>query len=299
MKMVSSCLLCGVMAFVFFFSGCATIDPFYKELMELDRAFDNARLQGKDKECPDAYQTLVKMRTWAQERYLCCKTDEAIQLARETRDKVSALCPPKPEPKVVIKEVIKEVPKEIIKEVIVPKEIIKEVPKEIVVTKEVIKEVPVTVREVPKAVAVPAKVEVKDSDGDGVPDDKDKCPGTPKGAKVNEFGCWVVKILFDTAKWDIKPQSFPALDEVAAVLKKNPDVKIEVQGHTDNVGKPAYNMKLSDNRAKAVVNYLVKKGVKKEMLQAKGYGLTKPIASNDTPEGRAENRRVELHKIAP
>ncbi|OEU65221.1 MAG: hypothetical protein BBJ57_12035 [Desulfobacterales bacterium PC51MH44] len=150
----------------------------------------------------------------------------------------------------------------------------------------------------PAGVKVDSKGCPLDTDGDGVYDYLDKCPGTPKGAKVNAQGCWILGgILFDTDKSDIKSGFYPELDAVVTVLNKNSDLKVEIQGHTDNVGKAAYNMKLSENRANAVMGYLVQKGIDSNRLSAKGLGLTQPIASNDTPEGRAQNRRVELTPI--
>ncbi len=137
-----------------------------------------------------------------------------------------------------------------------------------------------------------------DSDGDGVFDYKDKCPGTPKGVPVNEVGCWVLKGLnFDTAKWDIKPRYYPMLDKVVTILKNNPDMELEIQGHTDNVGSAKYNMKLSQKRAEAVRQYLIQRGIVPSRLKAVGYGMTRPVASNATSEGRAKNRRVELHPV--
>ncbi|MFC1515173.1 OmpA family protein [Thermodesulfobacteriota bacterium] len=142
------------------------------------------------------------------------------------------------------------------------------------------------------------KAELKDTDGDGVYDDRDKCPGTPKGAKVDARGCWVLdRVHFDTSKWDIKPDYASRLDEVVAVMKKNPDLKFEVRGHTDNRGSEAYNQQLSENRAKSVVAYLVEAGIDAGRLTAKGYNFSEPIASNDTAEGMAMNRRVELAPI--
>ena len=138
----------------------------------------------------------------------------------------------------------------------------------------------------------------RDSDGDGVLDCADKCPNTPRGAKVNEQGCWVLSdVLFEFDSAEIKPEFTAELDEVAEVIKANPGLIIEVQGHTDNVGSPAYNKQLSLRRAKAVVNYLVSKGVDPSRLRAVGYGCSRPIASNDTPEGRAKNRRVQFAVI--
>lgn len=105
-------------------------------------------------------------------------------------------------------------------------------------------------------------------------------------------------VFFDTDKYDLKPKSKVELDKLIAFLNKNISVKIELSGHTDNVGNSKSNQVLSDNRAKAVFNYLVEKGIKQDRLSTKGYGDTKPIATNDTPEGRAENRRTEFKIIA-
>ncbi|MEO5348661.1 MAG: OmpA family protein [Magnetococcus sp. YQC-3] len=130
------------------------------------------------------------------------------------------------------------------------------------------------------------------------PVDKRKCTDVPKGAPVDKDGCWVIKNLnfrFNSAKIEGKSKS--SLQETATVLKQNPEVKVEIQGHTDNIGTPAYNQKLSQRRANAVMKSLVKKGIKKQRMTAKGYGLEKPIASNATKEGRAENRRVELRVV--
>jgi OOP family OmpA-OmpF porin len=137
-----------------------------------------------------------------------------------------------------------------------------------------------------------------DTDGDGVYDHRDKCLETPVGAKVNAEGCWVLgEVLFDTDKSVIKTLAFSMLDEVVNVLKKNPELSVEFGGHTDSVGTTAYNMKLSQRRANAVKAYLVNMGIDAQRLSTAGYGLTKPVASNDTVEGRSLNRRVEIKPI--
>jgi len=104
-------------------------------------------------------------------------------------------------------------------------------------------------------------------------------------------------IYFDTDKADIKPESEPTLEEIATLLKQDPKLKLYVVGHTDNVGGYDYNTKLSQRRAASVVNTLTTKhGIQAVRLTAAGVGLLAPVAPNDTEEGRAKNRRVELVK---
>jgi OOP family OmpA-OmpF porin len=138
-----------------------------------------------------------------------------------------------------------------------------------------------------------------DTDGDGVPDYLDQCPGTPKGATVNSVGCWALKgtVLFDHDKWELKPAAYPILDEVVAIMKKNPDIRGVIEGYTDSTGPAAYNQQLSEKRARAVETYIESHGIDPARFTVKGYGESKPIAPNDTPQGRQENRRVELRRI--
>ena len=144
-----------------------------------------------------------------------------------------------------------------------------------------------------------------DSDGDEVPDYKDECP-TVAGSKANK-GCPEIKrevrqllqkamqgIEFETGKSTIKKKSFPLLDQIANIFIENANYVIEVQGHTDNVGKPDMNLRLSQQRADAVKNYLAKKGVEASRMTAVGYGQEVPIADNKTKAGRQKNRRVEF-----
>ncbi len=145
-----------------------------------------------------------------------------------------------------------------------------------------------------------------DDDGDGVLNKDDKCPLQP-GPADNQ-GCPRVvvqpeakkielreKVQFDTGKATIRPESDKLLDDVASVLKEHPEIKsVVIEGHTDSSGSAATNRRLSQARADAVMKAIVARGVEKARLSAKGFGPSKPVASNDTPEGREANRRVEI-----
>ncbi|MFM8709979.1 MAG: OmpA family protein, partial [Sphingomonadales bacterium] len=101
-------------------------------------------------------------------------------------------------------------------------------------------------------------------------------------------------IFFETNRFELDSASLTELDKLVTLLQENPTIKIEIGGHTDNIGKAADNLTLSDHRAKAVVNYLVGKKINASRLTAKGYGMDQPVADNATPEGRALNRRTEM-----
>jgi OOP family OmpA-OmpF porin len=104
-------------------------------------------------------------------------------------------------------------------------------------------------------------------------------------------------INFDVDKATIKPESMGTLNMIVNILKNNPDVKFEVDGHTDNTGNAPHNLTLSQQRADAVKTQLISMGVDASRLTSKGFGDTKPIADNTTPEGKANNRRVEFVKM--
>jgi outer membrane protein OmpA-like peptidoglycan-associated protein len=128
-------------------------------------------------------------------------------------------------------------------------------------------------------------------------EDEDGCPDEAKPLVVLREKEIIIteQIFFETAKAVIKKVSYPICDAVVDVLEKNPTIKIRIEGHTDSRGKPAYNRKLSDKRAKAVLKYLVDKGIDAGRLTSQGFGPDVPIAPNETEEGRAKNRRVEFH----
>ncbi len=132
-----------------------------------------------------------------------------------------------------------------------------------------------------------------DDDKDGVNNCKDKCPNTLPGVEVSIHGCWILDVKFDNDKDIIKPQYFPKLDKAAETMKKFPKTAFEVQGHTSQTGSFKHNMNLSERRALAVKNYLTKKAHIPN-ISSKGYGWTRPVDTNETAEGQANNRRVQL-----
>lgn len=113
---------------------------------------------------------------------------------------------------------------------------------------------------------------------------------------LNTEGHISLQINFETGKFAISPESQKIIDEIFQTLQNNPELMISIEGHTDNVGNPAANKTLSENRAKAVMDALIQKGISKTRLRSAGWGSAKPVADNKTEEGRAANRRVELIK---
>lgn len=161
---------------------------------------------------------------------------------------------------------------------------------------EVAKAAPVVEKKAPVVVAPVVAAAPKDSDGDGVIDELDECPNTMAKAKVDSVGCMTLvnlNINFDTNKSDIKDSYNSRIAEFAKMMNANPKLKATIGAHTDSVGSDAYNQKLSERRAASTVEALKALKVDASKIKAVGYGETKPVASNDTVEGRAENRRVE------
>ncbi len=146
---------------------------------------------------------------------------------------------------------------------------------------------------------------IPDTDGDGINDEQDNCINE-KGLRINK-GCPVVdtvsiqrintaatQIFFETGKATLLKQSFAALDTIAAILMNNPVYQISIEGHTDNQGNKTANQILSENRAKAVMVYLLKKGMAEERMKSAGFGQEKPVSDNKNAKGRSMNRRVEI-----
>jgi len=147
-------------------------------------------------------------------------------------------------------------------------------------------------------------VAVLDSDGDGVPDDRDQCPGTPRGTEVDATGCPIEEqapivlkgVTFEFDKSVLTSQAEDRLDNVINALQASPDLTFRIDGYTDSVGSDAYNQQLSQSRVDSVRSYLMNNGIASSRITAtEGHGESNPVASNETAAGRAQNRRVELN----
>lgn len=152
----------------------------------------------------------------------------------------------------------------------------------------------------PAAVAAQVVAAPVDADADGVSIPTDRCPDTPRGVAVDDTGCTqqgsitLAGVHFENDSAILTRDSLPALDRVAADLKKHPRLEIELQGHTDSVGSDRYNLRLSQQRADAVRAYLLSKGVQSAQTVARGLGESSPVGDNGATEGRAQNRRVVM-----
>ena len=156
----------------------------------------------------------------------------------------------------------------------------------------------------PKGCIVDAEGCPLDSDVDGVCDGLDQCPDTPLGTMVDERGCpitpekvtlsWAQGLTFALGSAKLSPEAETALDEVVKLAEKSPKVVVEIGGYTDSTGSAEFNQKLSEQRAMAVRNYMVLRGITPDRLIPMGYGETNFVATNATPEGRNQNRRVEF-----
>ena len=145
-----------------------------------------------------------------------------------------------------------------------------------------------------------------DTDGDGIEDPKDKCPNTY--GPISNNGCPIIEaadrevlsfamkaVQFELGKATLKSESFSVLNQIVSIMRKYPDYKLTIEGHTDNTGASDVNQKLSENRAKSCYDYLLQKGIPAIRMTYKGFGQTRPIADNSTYSGRTLNRRVEFN----
>jgi outer membrane protein OmpA-like peptidoglycan-associated protein len=147
---------------------------------------------------------------------------------------------------------------------------------------------------------VPVALEKGDSDRDGIADADDRCPATARGVEVDKHGCAVIEkvvlkgVNFNTGSAKLKPEASDTLKSVASAMKADMKIEVEIDGYTDSVGDEAKNQALSERRANSVKVFLVNEGIDDGRLSTKGYGESSPADTNDTPEGRANNRRVSF-----
>jgi OOP family OmpA-OmpF porin len=282
----------AVLLSVGFLGGCGV--P--KELTAADQAIADARKAGKDKDCPELFAAAEKLKNDAFAVCTPCDTKKAIELANESMARAKALCPPKPVPP--------------------PPPVVKAPPAAPVVA---LSANPASVKQgecstlswtTSNAAAATIDQGVGTVDLNG---SKKVCPEATTTYKLGAKGeggmrdasttvtvvprvidRLTLHVNFDTNKATFKKADDADVEKAVEFLKKYPTAKFELEGHTDSTGSPAYNQKLSEKRAEAVKERLVKRGIDPARIHAVGYGETKPVADNKTVKGRAENRRVEV-----
>jgi len=317
-------------------------------LVDADRALEQARMAGKDRECPDQFNALKDMIDEAYQVHRSCNTDGACKMAREAIARINALScpkpvavvPPPPPPPPRYKYCVTfnpefdicsaEIRSQYAERMARAGKFMQQYPDTTAVIEGHTDSMPITPggsckykdnMELSQAraesvvnymvgnfgidrsrftakgygdtrpIADNATEEGRQKNRriDAIVD----CAVLPQEMKPQEALCMVLGIVFDTDKADIKPQYRDEVAKLADYMTKYPTTTATVEGHTDNVGDPEYNMKLSQKRADGVVDYLVTNfGIDRSRLSAKGYGETRPIAYNTTPEGRQMNRRI-------
>lgn len=308
----------GLILFLGVFSGCAGLEYapnrglmyYHEELPAADRAVEAARAAGKDRECPAEFAAAEKMKNDAFDIYLACRTEEAIAKANEATARANALCPRKA-------EAPKPVP-------VAPPPPMPAAPTvSISADPAAIEQGKCTNLAWSSAGASSASID----QGIGSVDlsgSKQVCPenttqytfaatgtgGTrtasttvtvnpapPPKPAPKVIDRLVLHVNFDFNKSDVRKADAAELQKAIDFVKKYPGYKIAIEGHTDHIGSEKYNQALSERRAAAVKDYLLKHGMMdthKDMIMTKGYGESKPIADNKTENGRFENRRVEI-----
>jgi len=284
------------------------------EMQEADRAVEAARLAGKDSMCSAEFKAAEDAKNNAYDVFRACRTEEGAALAKKATEKANALCPVR-----VVEKAPEAAP-------VPPADSDRDgvidtldrcpgTPAGVVVDgngcpidsdKDGVADYLDQCPNTPAGAPVDSKGCPLDSDKDGVADYLDKCPNTPAGTAVNANGCpleaakkfcdkpVVIPILFDFGKSDIKAKYYDELDKVGSFLKEFPTSKGTIEGHTDSIGNPKFNQKLSLERAEKIRSHLSKKfGIDAGRITAKGYGETRPVESNKNAGGRAKNRRIE------
>lgn len=310
----TSCLLVGLVLIAAFLAGCSGLQYapkrgimyYHQELPAADRAVEAARAAGKDKECPAEFQAASKMRDEAYEIYWSCRTQEGIAKANEAAAKANSLCPKKAE---------------------APKPAPPAPPPAPAAPTVSISASPISVDQGKCATLTWSSTNADSASidqGVGKVDasgSKEVCPNSttkytidatgkggsqtasttvtvnppppPKAPKVVDR--LTLHINFDSNKSDIRKADVAELQKAIDFIKKHPGHNISIEGHTDSIGSDKYNQALSERRAAAVKDYIVKKGgVDASRIKTVGYGESKPIADNKTKKGQFENRRVEV-----
>lgn len=296
-------LIGGLMA-----AGCAGMEYVnkngvayhHKELVAAERAVEAARAAGKDKECPEAFEYVKKMKDDAYKTYWACRTAEAIKKANEATEMANGLCPKLPLP-----EAVKMAPPPPPPPPAVPTAKISAADKYIYAGR--CTTLSWSAQGADSAMIDPGIGSVAPSGT------KEVCPkettkytitatnpggSTKADVEIPVYARTTLYVNFDTNKAEIREADRPELQKAIDFVKKYPDTKVSVVGHTDSTGSDAYNQKLSQRRADAVKKFLVDSGVvKADMIIAEGRGEADPIADNKTKEGRLKNRRVEISEL--
>jgi len=284
-----------------FLVGCASLGLeyapkrnylyYHKELPAAERAVEAARRAGKDRECPDEFKAVEKLKNDAYEVYWACRTNEAIAMANDAATRANALCPPK--------KVVLPPPAPTVSLSASPAAIAQGQCATLMWT---------------SANASSASID-PGVGGVSPSGSKQVCPGSTTQytiAAVGEGGSrsasttvtvappkvidrLTLHVNFDFDKATIRSADTAELQKAIGFVKKYQGYKVSIEGHTDNIGSEQYNQRLSERRAAAVKEYVLKQGVADgARIKTKGYGKSKPIADNSTEKGRFENRRVEI-----
>ena len=279
---------------------------YHPELPEAAQAVDAAQKAGKDTVCPDEFQAAKNRMEDAYRTYWACRTEEAIKMAKEATAMAKALCPPPAACALTAS----------------PKEIEKGKSSTLTFTTSgTVKSAMLDGKEAPVTGATktvsPTSTTTYTGQCSGVGGTKEAsvtvtvtspppppppppvaaapAPPPPAPAPPKVIDKMTLRVNFDFDKYNIRKADAAEMNKAVEFVKKYPNSKVKIEGHTDSIGSEKYNQKLSERRAEAVQNYLIQKGaVKKTNISTVGYGESKPIAENKTAKGRAENRRSEI-----
>ncbi len=274
---------------------------YHPELPEAAKAVEDAQKAGKDKVCPDEFQAAKNLMENAYRTYWACRTEEAIEMAKKATAMAKALCPPPAACSLTAS----------------PKEIEKGKSSTLTFTTSgTVKSAMLDGKEAPVTGATitvsPTTTTTYTGQCSGIggtqnvsaivtvacpppPPPPTPAPPPPAPAPPKVIDKMTLRVNFDFNKSNIRKADEADMNKAVEFVKKYPNSKVKIEGHTDSIGTDQYNQKLSERRAEAVQDYLIQKGaVKKANISTVGYGESKPIAENKTAKGRAENRRSEI-----